>query len=99
MIRFFARCKVYGQRATAYLGIAGHAMVLRVFLAQQGVTSWAVFAAILAASAAALLLLMYFEDRAGVFEAETEIQWDRSPQLRKIIEVLDDSLDQSEQKP
>lgn len=88
-IRFLARCKVYGQRATTYLNLVSQALVLRLFLLSQGVTSWELFLLILACVTTALLILMYLEDRAGLFEAETELQWSRSPQLRKIIEKME----------
>jgi len=88
VIRLLARCKVYGQRATTYLSLVSQAMVLRLFLLSQGVTSWLAFAAILTLTTCALLALMYAEDRAGIFRAETELQWARAPQLQEILEAV-----------
>lgn len=97
MIPQIARLKVYAQRGTTYLNLGSQAMVLRLFLVGQGIHSWLAFAALLVLTAAIILGLMYLEDRAGVFEAETEMQWSRSPQLRAIMAAFDESLEQSEE--
>jgi len=97
LVPIIARAKVYAQRGTTYLNLASQAMVLRLFLVSQGITSWAWFTLALSLTATALITLMYAEDRAGVFEAETELNWSRSPQLAKIIAALDISNDRAEE--
>lgn len=96
MIRAIARAKVYAQRGTTYLNIASQAMVMRLFLVSQGITSWALFSLILTLTASSLLALMYLEDRAGLFQAETELNWSRAPQLQRIIAALDEASDRGE---
>lgn len=96
MIVYFARAKVYLQRGTTYLNLVSQAMVLRLFLVSQGVTSWTAFGCLLTGAAGLLLVFMYLEDRAGVLEAETEFTWSRAPQLARIIAALDESDEKSE---
>ncbi len=96
MIRLIAKGKVYAQRGTTYLNIIAQAMVLHLFLASYGITSWLLFMGILMAAAATLLALMAIEDRLGVFEAETELNWSRAPQMNRIIKALDESEDRAE---
>ncbi len=90
MIRALARGKVYAQRSLGYVQLISAAMMLDLWLKAKGVPHAYYWPALFVAGGL-LLLWGFIEDRIGMFEAETEYNWSRAPQLKRIIAALDES--------
>ena len=76
--------KIYFQRSTVYISIFNSFMISVIFIKTIGLPNWTIPIAFV--MGAGFMFLLGWADHKYILEQENEILYDKTPQIKKILE-------------